>query len=283
MTLSGVLNADLVGFEIIGAAVEVTYEAVNGGREFRVTTPDRVSLGIQSNVGEGKINFVAGTLPNGGIEFLFAFDELSLVTNDASLTEASGVLLGNVAGIAGELYGTAVVQAGSAFAAGARLKVRFNTTDLEISRTLPFGDGEVSINFSGAEVSQNFFEVTVISAFFQIGDRIQYRGPVSFSSEILSIGGVDYDVEIIADDNVEFFLAVDSLTPGVWGLDLDASGLSIANATVIIIRFTQTDTYTVIARGDFAAQNLGGVTLAGSGRLEMNQSGLVIDTVLGLS
>ncbi|MDC0296616.1 hypothetical protein OAK95_03105, partial [Akkermansiaceae bacterium] len=219
-----------------------------------------------------------------GIEFVFAFEELSLITADASLADASGVLLGNINGVAGELYGTAEVQVDSAFVAGARLKVRFNTTDQEISRTLQLGDGEISINFAGDEVSQNFFEVKKISAFFEIGDRIQYRGrgdaQISFSPETLTLGGIDYEVEVIADDEVEFFLGVDSLTPGVWGLDLDASGLWIANATVLIIRFVESDKYTVIATGDFAAQNLGDVSISGTGRLELNESGLVIDTVM---
>ncbi|MDA7659737.1 hypothetical protein N8651_03915, partial [Akkermansiaceae bacterium] len=213
-----------------------------------------------------------------------AFEELSLITADASLADASGVLLGNINGVAGELYGTAEVQVDSAFVAGARLKVRFNTTDQEISRTLQLGDGEISINFAGDEVSQNFFEVKKISAFFEIGDRIQYRGrgdaQISFSPETLTLGGIDYEVEVIADDEVEFFLGVDSLTPGVWGLDLDASGLWIANATVLIIRFVESDKYTVIATGDFAAQNLGDVSISGTGRLELNESGLVIDTVM---
>ena len=280
VALAGMLNADLVGFDVTNASVNISYESVDGERRFAVHTLDRVALAIQSNAGEAKFTFIAEALTNGGIEFIFAFQELSLVTSEASLIDASGVLLGNVNGVAGELYGTATVQAGSVFAAGARLQIRFNTTNQEISRTLPLGDGEVSINFGAAESSQNFFEVTVITAFFEIGDRIQYRGPVSFSSEILTLGGVDYNVEIIADDGVEFFLGVDVLTPGVWGLDLDASGLSIAKATVVIIRFADTGNYTVIVSGDFAARNLGGVSLSGSGRLEMNQSGLVIDTVL---
>ncbi|MDB4369581.1 LEPR-XLL domain-containing protein, partial [Akkermansiaceae bacterium] len=280
VTLAGTLNADLVGFDITNASVDVSYESVDGDRQFRVNTPDRVDIAVQSNAGEAKVSFVAEALTNGGVEFIFAFEELSLVTSDASLVDASGVLFGNVDGVAGELYGTATVQAGSTFAAGARLQIRFNTTDQEISRTLPLGDGEISINFSGAEASQNFFEVTVISAFFSIGDQIQYRGPVSFTSETLEIDGVDYDVEVIADDGVEFFLGVGSLTPGVWGLDLDASGISIANATVVIIRFTDTGNYTVVVSGDFAAQNLGSVSISGTGRLELNQSGLVMDTVL---
>ncbi|MGJ8697979.1 MAG: LEPR-XLL domain-containing protein, partial [Verrucomicrobiaceae bacterium] len=280
VTLGGVLNADLVGFDVTNAAVEVSYLSVDGARQFSVQTTERVAVAIQSNAGEAKIRFFAEAHTSGGVEFIFAFQELSLVTSEASLIDASGVLIGNVDGVAGELYGTATVQAGSAFAAGARIQIRFNTTDQEISRTLPFGDGQVTINFGAAEASQNFFEVTVISAFFQIGDRIQYRGPVSFSTEMITLGGIDHEVEIIADGGVEFFLATDSLTPGVWGLDLDASGISVANATVLILRFTESDTYTVIVSGDFAAQNLGGVTLSGSGRLELNQSGLVIDTVL---
>ncbi|MDB4265285.1 LEPR-XLL domain-containing protein, partial [bacterium] len=280
VTLAGTLNADLVGFDVTNASVDVSYESVDGDRQFRVNTPDSVDVAVQSNAGDAKVSFVAEALTSGGVEFIFAFEELSLIISDASLIDASGVLLGNVDGVAGELYGTAAVQAGSAFAAGAHLQIRFNTTDQEISRSLPLGDGEISINFSGAEASQNFFEVTVISAFFEIGDRIQYRGPVSFTSETLNIDGVDYDVEVIADDNVEFFLAVDTLTPGVWGLDLDASGISIANATVVIIRFTDTGNYTLVVSGDFAAQNLGSVSISGTGRLELNESGLVIDTVL---
>ena len=280
VTLAGVLSVDLVGFDVSNAAVSVAYSSTEDGREFEVTTPDRVGLAVQSNDGEAKLSFVASALSNGGIEFIIAFEDLSLVSSEASLTEASGVLLGNIDGVAGEFYGTAALQAGSAFAAGARIQVRLNTTDQEISRTLPFGDGEISINFAGPEASQSFFEVIVITSFFEIGDRIQYRGPVSFSSETLNLNGTDYDVEVIADDGVEFFLGVDSLTPGVWGLDLEASGLSIANATVVIIRFTDSGDYTVIASGDFAVQNLGGVTLTGTGRLEYNSSGLVIDTVL---
>ena len=157
---------------------------------------------------------------------------------------------------------------------------RLNTTDREITRTLPLGDGEISLNFSGEEVSQNFFKFTVLSAFFEIGDRIQYRGPVSFSSETLTVEDNDYEVEVIADDGVEFFLGVDSLIPGVWGVDLKASGLLIANATVVVVRFVESDKYTVIATGDFAAQNLGDVSISGTGRLELNESGLAIDTVI---
>ena len=280
VTLAGTLNVDLVGFDISNASVDVSYESVDGDRQFQVNTTNLVAIAVQSNAGEAKVSFIAGALSAGGVEFIFAFDELSLITDEASLVDASGVLLGNVNGVAGKFYGTAIVQAGSAFAGGARLQIRFNTTDQEISRSFPLGDGEILINFSGAEASQNFFEITAISAFFEIGNRIQYRGPVSFTSETLAIGGVDYDVEVIADDGVEFFLAVDSLTPGVWGLDLDASGISISNATVVIIRFNDTGSYTVVVSGDFTAQNLGSVSLSGSGRLELNQSGLVIDTVL---
>ncbi|MGY8659737.1 MAG: hypothetical protein ACKVKH_14000, partial [Verrucomicrobiales bacterium] len=281
VSLVGVLDVDLVGLDILDAAVLVNYSSGEEGREFQVLTPDKVELAVKSNAGDSKISFVAEALPDDGIEFVFAFEELSLITADASLADASGVLLGNINGVAGELYGTAEVQVDSAFVAGARLKVRFNTTDQEISRTLQLGDGEISINFAGDEVSQNFFEVKKIFAFFEIGDRIQYRGKgISFSAETLTLGGIDYEVEVIADDEVNFFLGVDSLTPGVWGLDLDASGLWIANATVVIIHFIQTDKYTAIVSGDFAAQNLGAVSLSGSGRLELNQSGLVIDTVL---
>ncbi|MCX8239306.1 MAG: LEPR-XLL domain-containing protein, partial [Akkermansiaceae bacterium] len=276
----GTVNADLVGFDVRNAAVEMSYQLVDESRQFLVSTPEAVKVTIQSNEGDAKISFIAEALSGGGVEFIFAFEELSLTTADASLTDASGVLLGNINGVAGELYGTAEVQAGSAFAAGARLQVRFNTTDQEISRTLQLGDGEISINFAGDEVSQSFFEVITISAFFEIGDRIQYRGPISFISETLTLDGVDHEVEMIAQDEVEFFLGVAPLTPGVWGLDLDSSGLSIANATVVIIHFIQTDKYTAIVSGNFAAQNLGGVTFSGSGRLELNQSGLVIDTVL---
>ena len=217
---------------------------------------------------------------NGGVEFIFAFEELSLVTSDASLIDASGVLLGNVNGVAVNF--TAPRPCKRVLLSLPELVYRFALIlpTKKFPEPLPLGGGEISINFTGAEVSQNFFEITVISAFFEIGDRIQYRGPVSFTSETLAIGGVDYDVEVIADDGVDFFLGVDSLTPGVWGLDLDASGISIANATVVIIRFTDTGNYTVVVSGDFAAQNLGSVSISGSGRLELNQSGLVMDTVL---
>ncbi|MDA7529069.1 LEPR-XLL domain-containing protein, partial [Akkermansiaceae bacterium] len=284
VSLRGVLNVDLVGFDVSNAAVLLTYSSTENGREFQVRTLNRVAIAVQSNAGAAKISFIAEALPEDGIEFIFAFDELSLVSDEVSLIDASGVLLGNIDGVAGEFYGTAAAQLGSTFNAGARVEGRLNTTDREISRTLLLGDGEISINFSGEEVSQNFFEFTVLEVFFEIGDRIQYRGrgdaQISFSPETLTLGGIDYEVEVIADDEVEFFLGVDSLTPGVWGLDLDASGLWIANATVLIIRFVESDKYTVIATGDFAAQNLGDVSISGTGRLELNESGLVIDTVM---
>jgi hypothetical protein len=146
VTLAGTLNADLVGFDISNASVDVSYESIDGDRQFRVNTTDRVAIAVQSNAGNAKVSFVGNALSSGGVEFIFAFEELSLTTSDASLTDASGVLLGNVDGVAGELFGTATIQAGSAFAAGARLQIRFNTTDQEISRTLPLGDGSYSVS-----------------------------------------------------------------------------------------------------------------------------------------
>ena len=90
------------------------------GRKFLVKTPDQVPIAVQSNMGDAKINFSTNAVSNGGVEFLFAFDELSLVSDEVSLTGASGILLGNIDGVAGKFYGTAAAQLGSTFNAGAR-------------------------------------------------------------------------------------------------------------------------------------------------------------------
>ena len=59
VSLAGTLDADLVGFDVSNAAVEVSYELIEGTRQFKVNTTDQVVIAVQSNAGSAKVSFVA--------------------------------------------------------------------------------------------------------------------------------------------------------------------------------------------------------------------------------
>lgn len=284
LLLDGRINAAFSGFSISDLPVTVSYsESGTEGARVSVSGSRKVGGFLLADIRMAG-DFVLDITENPGNsvpEILFAFSEVSFLSSIANLTGGSGVIIAGVEGVAAQIFGTATGEAGG-FSAGGRIQFRVNTTGREIDEVVPFEEGSVHVTFGPGETGTNFSEVVSLTAFLEIGEFLQVRGPLSWTTTTLELDGNPEPLEVrtIADDSLEIFLGASELVPGVWGRDVGATGFFFGDAELAVIHFVEEDTYALTASGTALASSAGTGSMAGTGTLTFNQSGLIIDETI---
>ena len=109
----------------------------------------------------------------------FSFSNINISSGDLSLKNGSGVLVADSRGVAARLYGTASAgfqNTGTAFSSEAKLKVSVNTTQDEVSRTVSFKTGSITLqegiqtydlNALWANVSESGNSIEIKKVFYE--------------------------------------------------------------------------------------------------------------------
>ncbi|EDY81587.1 hypothetical protein VDG1235_1205 [Verrucomicrobiia bacterium DG1235] len=284
LALSASFSATFAGLNISATQVAVTYSGGQGDEAIvEIVASAPIGLSV-ANLSATAAFYMSARAPPSGTtpEYFFSFSNLTLNTPDVVISDGSGAVLATVDGVAVAIFGTAAAST-SGFSAGARLQFRANTTGLEINRSVDFLSGSVDLVFTSAETAVDFYEIAIIDAFVQFGDNLQIRGSLAWQQSVLEIGGTEFAVRTLNATNLDVFVGASKLTPGVWGIDVGASGLVLENANLQIIEFSdfaEGSKYVIQASGAFQATDLGDLVLGGSGTLKYNQSGLAFDITL---
>ncbi|MAF23520.1 MAG: hypothetical protein CMP26_13080, partial [Roseibacillus sp.] len=284
LNLDGAIDTTFSGFSMRAQPVSVTFteSGEEGARLFvEGSRKDGSFLLGSARTSADFVLDIAESSEDPVPELFFAFQQASFETADAAFVDGSGVLLADINGVVSQLFGTSSATVGG-FDVGGRIQVRLNTTAREVDEVVPFGDGAVRIVFDETETETNFFEVTPLSAFLEVGDFLQIRGDVTWTSGevVVEETGEILEVRTLVNSSLEVFLGADGLVPGAWGPELGATGFLLSNAEIAIIHFVESDTYAVIASGLAEAIGAGAGSIAGRGTLSVNQSGVSIDETI---
>ena len=208
----------------------------------------------------------------------FAASNVSLTFSGNGITNGQGAFVVSSAGIAGMVSGQ-VSAAAAGFSVGGDIGLRINTTTSAVNQTITLNGVPISIVFGSGEVASSgspFFQVFGGSLSLNIANFVSIEGSFSFTNL------TSPPRKAFAGTGVTIFLGQGPayLSGGV--LNPSAVGLLLTNATIGLVDYTVNgkDVFALDATGTIQVLGVSGVTLSGTARVRVNNSGQVVSETL---
>jgi len=207
------------------------------------------------------------------------------VSGEGVLTNGQGGFIFDTTGLAGVLKGDVEFDTGFGLEGEGEPALRINTTGLVVDETITLPTGDIRIKFVAGE--ENFFGFSLTNATIRFGDILTLSGDYSFAALDTNNDG-ETDKTLIGAQNVELFLGKGPARLDSGDLNPDAIGVLVTNASVGVVKLandpanSDDDTFALFAFGNASLLGLDGLTVSGTLRVLINNTGMAIHETITL-
>ncbi|HXG49000.1 MAG TPA: VCBS repeat-containing protein, partial [Methylomirabilota bacterium] len=237
------------------------------GPYLQVTAFD-TDVTVSGTVLHGDFLFEQATRNDGAKITRLGVANVSLTVSGNGLRNAEGAFVIFQQGLAGVLSGEIAVAAGGV-SVGGRAGFRVNTTGLEVDETIVVNGRSILVKFGAGEVSGFSFFAESLS--LNIANFVTIEGSVTFSN----VGGKS----VFGGTNLSVFLGEGPARLENGDINPLATGVLLSNARIGLIKFAN-GTFAMVAEGTVQLLGVDGVTLAGTARIRVNNSGAMVDETI---
>ncbi|OQY08208.1 MAG: hypothetical protein B6I22_01165, partial [Desulfobacteraceae bacterium 4572_123] len=248
-----------------------------------------VGKNVAVNIGEadalaltGTFGFEQQTTDNGAgtletVTTLAVLDG-SFTFDGNGVKNADGAFVVTPGGIAGIISGEISIAAGDDFGVGGSLGLRINSTlsavdvNVEIDGSLihvGFGENETASGSAGGITP--FFQIFGADMSLRIADFISVEGSFSYTSAS--------DYQWFAGFGLEIFIGQGPARLNGGEINPAAAGVLLFDAAVGMINYSESR-FALYATGTVAIIGVDGITISGTARVRINNSGLAVDELL---